>query len=75
MTSHPYIGRAFRLELVKLGKCIVFERAVCVLIADNGAGIFRLPDNSHISAHLTEVVGPLDEPAPTAPASPTDGAR
>lgn len=75
MTSHPYIGRTFRLDMVKLGRRIVFEKAVCVLIADNGAGIFRLPDNSHVSAHLTEVVGPLDEPAPTAPATPTDGAR
>ena len=64
MNQHPYIGRTFRLDMVKLGKRIVFEKAICVHIVDHGAGIFRLPDNSHISTHLTEVVGPLDEPAP-----------
>lgn len=63
--THPYIGRTFRLEWTEpfpIGRDFVIPRAVCVAVLDHGAGIFRRPDLTHISAHLTDVVGPLDEP-------------
>ena len=86
MTSHPYIGRTFRvLQHPYRGENAGtndIPAAVCVFIAQAGstatedgcgyaAAYMRLPDGTHKEVYLTDLVGPLDEPAPAAPAPTT----
>lgn len=79
MTPHPYIGRTFRVQQYPYkgddaGKNDI-PRAVCVFIAQAGstatedgcgyaAAYMRLPDGTHKEVFLTDLVGPIDEPAP-----------
>lgn len=83
MTPHPYIGRTFRVQQhpyhgENAGTNDI-PRAVCVFIAQAGstatedgcgyaAAYMRLPDGTHKEVYLTDLVGPLDEPAPVVPA-------